>query len=220
MRSGCSAERSQHMNAPSADNNNLHRFLGEEFQRVAKRGCDYLVLDELLALRLPRSTWPVAFSHLGVLYALDSDRDGRVTLHDLAALAEEARLYARQHAPHECQAQLQGACTLRLYWEAAKPQGTAAFVTWVCQLLREVAPTQRCAVSGRGIIEFFPREAVDTLHMLFNVNEMQGLDSQALLDLLQRAGEDSGLMYLDDEAFDELVPVETRPSEATPVSMA
>ena len=39
----------------------------------------------------------------------------------------------------------------------------------VCQLLKEVAATQRSLVSGRGIIEFFPREAVDTLHTLFNI---------------------------------------------------
>jgi hypothetical protein len=36
--------------------------------------------------------------------------------------------------------------------------------------------------------------------------EMQGLDSQALLDLLQRAAEDAALMPLDDEGFDDLVP--------------
>ena len=53
-----------------------------------------------------------------------------MTLHDLAALAEQARIYARQHAPHECQAQLQGACTLRLYWDAAQSGGTADFVNW------------------------------------------------------------------------------------------
>ena len=34
------------------------------------------------------------------------------------------------------------------------------------------------------------------------------MNQQALLDLLQRAGESSGLMRLDDEAFDELVPVD------------
>ena len=34
------------------------------------------------------------------------------------------------------------------------------------------------------------------------------MDQQALLDLLQRAGEDSGLMDLDDEAFDDLVPAD------------
>ena len=39
----------------------------------------------------------------------------------------------------------------------------------VCQLLKEVAPTQRSMVSGRGVMEFFPREAVDMLHTLFNI---------------------------------------------------
>ena len=53
-----------------------------------------------------------------------------MTLPDLAALAEQARVYARQHAPHECQVQLQGACTLRLYWDAAASGGTTDFVNW------------------------------------------------------------------------------------------
>ena len=71
-----------------------------------------------------------------------SDRDGRVTLRDLAALAEQASSYARQHALHECQAQLQGACTLRLYWEAAKSGGAADFVTWWVHASRCPHPAQ------------------------------------------------------------------------------
>ena len=53
-----------------------------------------------------------------------------MTLHDLMALAEQACVYVRQHPPHECQAQLQGCCTLRLFREVSKPQGEAGFVTW------------------------------------------------------------------------------------------
>lgn len=55
----------------TASEPNLHRCLAEEFQRLAKRGRDYLTLDDLLALRLPQSAWPVTFSHIGVLHALD-----------------------------------------------------------------------------------------------------------------------------------------------------
>ena len=66
----CSHARSaRKMTAASAPN--LHRCLAEEFQRLAKRNRDYLTLDDLLALRLPPSAWPVTFSHLGVLHAMD-----------------------------------------------------------------------------------------------------------------------------------------------------
>ncbi len=39
----------------------------------------------------------------------------------------------------------------------------------VCQLLEEVAPMQRHFISGHGAVDFLPREAVDMLHQLFNV---------------------------------------------------
>ena len=66
---GSHARSARKMTAASAPN--LHRCLAEEFQRLDKRGRDYLTLDELLALRLPPSAWPVSFGHLGVLHALD-----------------------------------------------------------------------------------------------------------------------------------------------------
>ena len=49
----------------------------------------------------------------------------------------------------------------------------------VCQVLQEVAPTQRSLVSGRGVIEFFPREAIDTLHTLFNIQVQPLLHSSS-----------------------------------------
>ncbi len=57
--------------AAGVDNSNLQRCLRDEFERVASGGRKYLVVDEVLALRLPCSSWPVAFSHLGILHALD-----------------------------------------------------------------------------------------------------------------------------------------------------
>jgi len=59
------------MGAAGTEKSNLYRCLKDEFQQVAKSGCEYLALNEVLALRLPRSSWPVAFNHLGVLHALD-----------------------------------------------------------------------------------------------------------------------------------------------------
>lgn len=53
-----------------------------------------------------------------------------MTQEDLLALAGQARLHARRHPPHECQAQLQASCMLQLFWEASLPQGEAAFVSW------------------------------------------------------------------------------------------
>jgi hypothetical protein len=54
-----------------ASNSNLARCLEDEFNRLATKGRDYLVLDDVLALRFPPSSWIVDTSHLGVLYIID-----------------------------------------------------------------------------------------------------------------------------------------------------
>lgn len=54
-----------------AANSNLTRCLEDEHHRLVKQGRDYLVIDEVLALRLPASSWSVDTAHLGVLFALD-----------------------------------------------------------------------------------------------------------------------------------------------------
>lgn len=51
------------------------------------------------------------------------------------------------------------------------------------------------------------RNAVAVLHELLNVHQISGHDFQAFFDLLQRAGEEKGLMDLDDEALDDFCAV-------------
>ena len=50
-----------------AANSNLTRCL----DRLRKQGRDHLVVDEVLVLRLPASSWSLDTSHLGVLFMLD-----------------------------------------------------------------------------------------------------------------------------------------------------
>ena len=54
-----------------AANSNLTRCIEDEFQRLVKQGRNYLVLEEVLALRLPPSSWAVDPSHLSVLFTVD-----------------------------------------------------------------------------------------------------------------------------------------------------
>jgi hypothetical protein len=48
----------------------------------------------------------------------------------------------------------------------------------VCQLLEEVAPVQRHVISGHGAVDFLPREAIDVLHQLFNIQVRPALRAQ------------------------------------------
>ena len=72
-----------------------------------------------------------------------------MTQEDLLALAGQARLHARRHPPHECQAQLQASCMLQLFWEASRPQGEAAFVSW-CEPLVASPLKQGGSAHARG----------------------------------------------------------------------
>jgi hypothetical protein len=54
-----------------AANSNLTRCIEDEHHRLVKHDRDYLVIDEILSLRLPPSSWSVDTSHLGVIFMLD-----------------------------------------------------------------------------------------------------------------------------------------------------
>lgn len=54
-----------------AQNSSLRRSIEEEFTRLACHDRKYLLLDQLLQLRLPPSAWMLDPSHLGVLFLLD-----------------------------------------------------------------------------------------------------------------------------------------------------
>ena len=69
-----------------------------------------------------------------------SDGNGRVTLPDLAALAEQAHSYSRKHAPHEPLAHFECACMLRVYDAVARPGGTHHFVAWCGACLVVIKP--------------------------------------------------------------------------------
>ena len=51
------------------------------------------------------------------------------------------------------------------------------------------------------------RNAVSVLYEVLAVHQTSGHDFQAFFDLLQRAGEEKGLMDVEDEALDDFCPV-------------
>jgi hypothetical protein len=69
-------------------------------------------------------------------------------------------------------------------------------------------PAEGDKVARGGPAEvYLTREAVSHAHELLRVHEVHGMGANEFFDLLQRSGEDLGLMDLDDERFDEVVPL-------------
>eukprot|EP00891_Asterochloris_glomerata_P009664 jgi/Astpho2/9664/Aster-x1595 len=80
--------------------------------------------------RISTNPWLLDPLHLGVLWVLDSNHDGRVSLEELETLADLARKRSRCYQPHEFQSQMQGYCTLKLWQAMSREGGKEAFVDW------------------------------------------------------------------------------------------
>ncbi|KAK9823610.1 hypothetical protein WJX72_004211 [[Myrmecia] bisecta] len=189
-----------------AQNSNLRRCIEDEFQRLAPEGRSHLVLRQIVQLHLPPSMWVVDTCHLGVLFVLDNDHDGRFTLEELLMLVDLARQRSRRYQPHEFQSQMQGFCTLQLWRAMAVTGGKAAFVDWMSQLLLENMEAQTFTqYPGHTYLN---RDTIETLHHVLSIQETQGMDFQTFFDLLQRVGEERGLMELGNEELDDWLPLE------------
>ena len=49
----------------------LRQCLEDEYHRLVKEGRDYLVLGELLSIKLPYSAWTLEPAHLATLFVVD-----------------------------------------------------------------------------------------------------------------------------------------------------
>jgi len=161
----------------AAQSNSLRRCLDEEFERLRSGGKDYLVLHELLQLRIPFDLF-VDLSHLGVLFYIDKDQDGRFPMSELFDFAILAASRSRLYKPHEFQSQIHGYCTLHLWNKVSAQKGKEEFEKWLCKLLQEDEEGRRAAAAaggspprppGPGGVTFVGRDTVNTMHELLSI---------------------------------------------------
>ena len=67
----------------------LDAFITSEYEKARNKKRDYLVLSELLSLNLP-DDYIFNFAHLGSLFSMDHNKDGRFSLDDLLTFSGEA----------------------------------------------------------------------------------------------------------------------------------
>jgi len=75
----------------------------------------------------------------------------------------------------------------------------------VCKLATENCEGVYRTEEGVTLVE---RDAVAGIHMAFQVQGFEGLDFQAFFDLLQRWAEDDGFIPLEEESYDDLLPLD------------
>eukprot|EP00761_Pharyngomonas_kirbyi_P002261 gb/GECH01002265.1/.p1 GENE.gb/GECH01002265.1/~~gb/GECH01002265.1/.p1 ORF type:complete len:217 (+),score=56.87 gb/GECH01002265.1/:1-651(+) len=185
---------------------NIRNHVIDEFNKVKEEPeRDFLMVDEAMKLE-GLDGMKINPRLLAVLFAMDRDRDGRFTLDDVLGFAEWAGAVTQGCRDGDVEQEVHAHCTLFLYREAIASQGRDQFVNWFSELMAESGETVILeSYPGRS---FLPQDSAASMHTALAIQESFGIDVQAFFDLLQRVGEERGLLRLDDENLDEVVPVE------------
>lgn len=189
-------------------------YVEEEFRRVLKNSAkQHLTLQHVLMFRTTGFSPPVDTSHLGVLWVLDRNHDGKITLEELYGLMdfcrEEGLKYptTNNYDGEEQENTVRALCTIKL-WEdvGAGPEGKDAFVNWISNLLIENS-SERRRFWRYGSHQYIHVFTLEILHKVLKVQEVLGMGFQAFIDVLQRVAEEQKLMDLCDEEQDDWVPL-------------
>ena len=192
-------------NVESGIDKGLQLYIKQEFDRVKKDPTkDYLNLGEMLQLK-SQDEYPFSFAHLGILFVLDDDRDGRVTLEEFLKFGQICNLNMKNYKTYEFQSQLQAFTTLQLWHELKKPDGEGEIIGWVGRLLYENEEVRY--FENKPGIPFIRLDTVKHLYDFCNVKVMNGMDLQMFFSLLQEYGEEKGMMVLECEEQDGYVPI-------------
>eukprot|EP01098_Paradermamoeba_levis_P008170 TRINITY_DN3386_c0_g1_i1.p1 TRINITY_DN3386_c0_g1~~TRINITY_DN3386_c0_g1_i1.p1 ORF type:complete len:226 (-),score=50.98 TRINITY_DN3386_c0_g1_i1:82-759(-) len=186
---------------------NIVRHIQEESNRVMKVPKDKketrdMVLDEIIQIQ-PLREHPIDLTHLGTLFVLDKNLDGKFSVQECIDFAELC--CSREfHKAHDFQTQVQAYCTMLMWKEVGKEKGDAVFVDWFVKLFTENMKTHH--FKDYPGITFLNRDTIKTLHEILNIRVQYGMDYQSFFDLMQRVGEEQNLMSLEDEQLDDVVP--------------
>ena len=166
----------------------------------------YLVLSEVLKM-LPPEDYNVRMNHIGNLFILDKDKDGRFTMQEFEEFAVYCRDESKNFKAYEFNFQLQAKSTLKM-WNELQSGSEEDFAAWVGRLLYE-----NCGVKSVKISPNLPHVAfvgIEAVKLLYDVMEMKMLKSftvQNFLHLLQQAAEEADLMPLECKDLDNMAPL-------------
>jgi hypothetical protein len=97
-------------NSPST-----HGHIRSEFKRLSKNKSETLVLEDLLQIRTRPEDLPLDLRHLGSLYILDDNKDGRFGEAELIAFADRYATMSEALAQNtEARSHFQAYCTLKV----------------------------------------------------------------------------------------------------------
>lgn len=146
------------------------------------------------------------FQRIGVLYALDYDKDGKFKLSDLHKFAE----FCSQVMPHPNMTfvqEIEAQCTLLMWRQASSGDtGRSFFIDWFTRLF---SAGMKMRIKGYQEI-FVNTDIIATMYELLQIRESYEISPQTLITLLQSMGEELRLIRTGDlnELLDNVVPLE------------
>ena len=114
--------------------------------------------------------------HLGMLFMMDKNKDGRFTMDDLQLFGRMAieTIQEKGFKTHELLVQMQAHCTLMLWHEICGTQAKENdFVAWLSRLLQENEPF---AYFDRSDVAFVPQATVKLLYEVLHVRETHNIE--------------------------------------------
>ncbi|KAF6258972.1 hypothetical protein COO60DRAFT_1059142 [Scenedesmus sp. NREL 46B-D3] len=181
----------------------VHTQVKEQFKKQDHGSKGYLTLKEVIGIRPLYNLNP---AHVGVLYQVDKDCDGRFTLEELLAFASFAHSYARLHHTLDSSYMAAGLASLRMWQQVRTNSGREQFVDWAMQLF--VGGYDVTQLEGQGDELYVHRKALKALHVLFDMERNLGVDYQALRGMMQAAAEEQQLLHPDNPDHDDWVPLD------------
>lgn len=137
------------------------------------------------------------------LFALDIDHDGLISPEDIERFIRH--LQSGSLDPNDCDFGFKcGAFCTQELCNFLIESGKEAFKKWF-----ETAIATSFAITEKNGIKFIDGDAVNRIFDLLQIQPLLGRNFQWILDMLQRHAEANLKMTLNDETFDDFVPIET-----------
>jgi len=207
----------------------------EEFERVKNlrknNDRDYLILQEVLLIQPSNVSreHPIELSHLGTLFILDAEKQGRfyqstfTTFITLCCERLDASL--QSHGRGDFKTQFQGYCTWEMWNSVVQEGGVDVFIDWLAKTLseaenlnyfgrinkhfqkRKTKSSHSNPSTPRYESDYLSRGSVQTIHSVLNIKKAYGVGDRAFFTLLQQVAEDMEIMTVQERELDDVVPM-------------
>merc|ERR1712137_573550 len=150
-------------------------------------------------LQIEHTKWesfPIDFTHVGTLFVLDKEKNGKFTIYDFMQFAEICRKREELQVRHDFKTHIQAYFTLSMWSVVAKSSGASAFVEWANTLFAVnsssgTRATKRLAQYPSKI--FYSEDTIKTLYNILAIRQSYGISWRQFFELMQQTAVEESL---------------------------